>query len=57
MGGGGGGVLTNEGDICPRRLKVDVPFCLLDDGPIIGEGMGVGGGGGSFPLEVNFILR
>lgn len=52
--GGGGGVLTNEGDICPRRLKVDVSFCLLDDGPIIGEGVGVGG---SFPLEVNFILR
>ena len=32
-----GEVLTNEGDICPRRLKVDVSFCLLDDGPIIGE--------------------
>ena len=46
---------TNKGDICPRRLKVDVSFCLLDDGPIIGEGVGVGGG--SFPLEVNFILR
>lgn len=49
-------MLTNKGDICPRRLKVDVSFYLLDDGPIIGEGVGVGGGG-SFPLEVNFILR
>ena len=51
-----GEVLTNEGDICPRRLKVDVSFCLLDDGPIIGEGV-EGGGGRSFPLEVNFIFR
>ena len=41
-----GEVLTNEGDICPRRLKVDVSFCLLDDGPIIGEGVEGGGGGG-----------
>ena len=41
-------MLTIEGDICPRRLKVDVPFCLLDDGPIIGEGVGVGWGGVAF---------
>ena len=43
MGGGGGGVLKNEGEKCPRRLKVDVSFCLLDDEPIIGEGVGGGG--------------
>ena len=35
---------------------MDVSFCLLDDGPIIGEGV-EGGGGRNFPLEVNFILR
>ena len=47
----GGGSAYKRRDIYQRRLKTGLSFCLMDDGSINWRC----GGGGSLPLEVNFI--